>query len=139
MQLPSGWAVETSDDGSSAIGKLPGTEDEVSVTEFGSRVADETPAEHLQRYIKELSVPEPPEVRNVLPFTPFAMPGGQPATTRIQDLGDDVFVIEYAIALPAGRMFTINFYRMGAPGPETERYSDLIRNARFDSSESDET
>jgi len=106
------------------------TSEDVRITLYGRR--DESAEQVLERYVADTAPPDPkaPEVRDILPYTPFAMPNGQPAVMRIEDLGDDEVVVSYAVALP-GEMYAIHFYRTGRSDEAVERYSNLVRNATF--------
>jgi hypothetical protein len=135
LQLPSQWEIKTREDGTGPIARSQVSDEEVRVTQYGARPknANQTPAEHLQRYITELSPPDPgmPEVKDIVPYKPFAMPGHELATMRIQDLADDQFVVTYAIALPGGEMYEINFYRTGYSESAIRQYSEIVRGARI--------
>lgn len=132
LALPAGWTIEARDDG--PIGHSRDGNEDVRITLFGAPLAlrNATPAAHLKRYIDNLSRPDPewPGIKDVVPYTPFAMPGGEPATMRIEDLGDDDFVVEFAVALP-GELYAINFYRTGNPKDAAVAYTELVRHARF--------
>jgi len=135
MRLPAGWVIGAREDGTGLIARLPSTNEEVHVTQYQSKAehAGETPTQHIQRFVDEQSPPDPesPEVKDVVPFAPFDMPSGEPATMRIQDLGGNEFAVQYAIALPAGELYAVNFYCTGYSESAVSTYSKIVRNARI--------
>ena len=50
---------------------------------------------------------------------------------RIQDLGDNLFFVGYAVALPGGELYTIGFYRTGYSESAIQGYSKIVRTARI--------
>jgi hypothetical protein len=133
MQLPEGWVVEQREDGTGAIARFGSTDEDVRVTQYRAIQTNETAEQHIRRHVREQSVedPEAPEVKVVRPFEDFEMPGGEAASLRIEDIGDNEFAFEYAIAAPGGELYTLNFYRTGYSEDAVQRYSDMVRSIRF--------